>query len=73
MDRDTAARALADAYTAARAAYGMTAAPGVALDTGRFMEQWLLDHGFRVVEGMTFEAVPGQQIPPGGGTVQWQE
>lgn len=74
MDRDTAARALADAYTAARAEHGMTAAPGVALDTGRFMEQWLLDHGFRVVrDRYEYEAVPGQQIPPGGGTVQWQE
>lgn len=71
MDRDTAARALADAYTAARAEHGMTAAPGVAMDTGRFIEQWLLDHGFRVVEGMTLTAVPGQEIPPGGGPIEW--
>lgn len=44
MDRDTAARALADAYTAAR-----DTAPGSPLDIGRFMEHWLRDHGFYVV------------------------
>lgn len=71
MDRDTAARALADAYTASRLNAGMTPDAGHALDAGRFMERWLHEHGFRVVEGTTIEAVPGQQFLPDGSPIEW--
>lgn len=50
MDRDTAARAIADAYTAARNDQGYEIEPPyAALDAGRTMERWLHDHGFHIV------------------------